>query len=515
MMNNQDRTCPDCGFQLSFSGDGSALVCDRCGHRRDLGRVAERPTLADFRQTQRLGHRLNTSNVRGMLRHGIAAAKAEDWREAAKYLETVLLSKPDADDEMDAWLWLSTVYEDPADKRECLEEVLAINPAHGRARRDLAMLDGRLAQEAVINPDQFQQERGGMLQETTAVRMECPRCASRMNFTPDRTALHCDFCHYHEELDAPLPADTDAQDTPSEAMNMNISFGEGAFEQDFTATIHTAQGHAQPVSVRVLQCQNCGISYVLNPKTLSLTCAYCSSVYVTEAAETAELLEPHALIPFAFDREAAKKKYRAWFQQHNFHKLKGVRVSRVVGMYAPVWTFDLSGDLSWSGLIRKQQSGWQSSRDEWEPINGQKYLFFDDYLVSASRQPTPMMNDVLANYTLAELVAYDQRYLADWPAERYMLKLSDAALKARTAVVENLRRNPQRIVSNAYEIRNLRVGTQNLIIESYKLLLLPLWIVHYQHEGETYDVFLNGQTGEIFGEKQESWLGKITSLFKR
>ncbi len=508
-MSNPDRTCPECNFQMSFSGDGRALVCDRCGHRHDLNKSEQRPTLADFRQTQRLGHRLNTSNVRGVLRHGVAAAKAGDWHEAAKYLETVLLSKADAEDEMEAWLWLSAVYEDPAEKRECLEEVLAVNPAHGRARRDLAMLDGRLTQDEVINPDQFRQEMGEGVQETTAVRMECPRCASRMNFTPDKTALHCDFCHYHEELDALLPNSADQTD-----ITIDTQFGEGAFEQDFTATIHTAKGHAKPVSVRVLQCQNCGISYVLNPQTHSLTCAYCASVYVTEAAETAELLEPQALIPFAFDREAARKKYRAWFQEHEFHKLKGVRVSRVVGVYAPVWTFDLSGNLDWTGLIRKNKAGWQRNGDEWEPIKGQKYLFFDDHLVPASRQATPTMNDALASYEFDQLVAYDNRYLADWPAERYMTKLSDAAIKARTAVVETLRRNPQRLVTNAYEIRNLRVQTPNLIIESYKLILLPLWMVHYQHDGQTYDVFLNGQTGKIWGERQESWLGKITSFLK-
>jgi hypothetical protein len=353
---------------------------------------------------------------------------------------------------------------------------------------------------------------------TTAVQFQCPRCASRMNFTPDQTALQCDFCHYQEELTAEeqahLLAQLEPEPEPEPEENNPKQFGEGAFEQDFTAAIHTAKGHAKPIAMRVVQCQSCGVSYVLNPRTLSLTCAYCDSVYVTPAAETAELLPPQALLPFAFDKDEAKKRYRAWFKAHNFHKLEGVKVTAVVGVYIPVWTFDLSGNLNWNGLIRKNNRGWGAENDEWEPIRGEKYLFFDDHLVLASRAPSGVMFAALASYNLTELVAYDARYLADWPAERYTIKLSDAALQARQAVTQTLRRHPQKLVSNAYQIRDLRVSTQNLVVESYKLILLPLWMVHYELNNKRYDVLLNGQTGEMFGEREQGFLRRFVSLFK-
>lgn len=45
----------------------------------------------------------------------------------------------------DAWLWLSGMVETLEEQRYCLRKVLALNPAHGRARQGLATVERRLA----------------------------------------------------------------------------------------------------------------------------------------------------------------------------------------------------------------------------------------------------------------------------------------------------------------------------------------------------------------------------------
>ena len=45
------------------------------------------------------------------------------------------------DHDEQAWLWLSSVVESPADKRVCLENVLAINPDNRAAQKGLRWLD--------------------------------------------------------------------------------------------------------------------------------------------------------------------------------------------------------------------------------------------------------------------------------------------------------------------------------------------------------------------------------------
>lgn len=36
---------------------------------------------------------------------------------------------------------------------------------------------------------------------------------------------------------------------------------------------------------------------------------------------------------------------------------------------------------------------------------------------------------------------------------------------------------------------------------SYQHLLLPIWLLAVEFEGETYQVFINGATGEVHGER--------------
>ena len=88
-----------------------------------------------------------------LLLYGISAAKANSRDEARNYLEWVLRTEDaDYDQQADAWYWLSTITDDAVEKRSCLENVLAISPAYPEARRDLAILEGRLKTADIIDP---------------------------------------------------------------------------------------------------------------------------------------------------------------------------------------------------------------------------------------------------------------------------------------------------------------------------------------------------------------------------
>jgi Flp pilus assembly protein TadD len=74
------------------------------------------------------------------LAQGIAAARAGRHAEA----RAALLKALEADDRNEsAWLWLSGVMATAAERRICLENVLAINPANDHARRGLALLEAQ------------------------------------------------------------------------------------------------------------------------------------------------------------------------------------------------------------------------------------------------------------------------------------------------------------------------------------------------------------------------------------
>src|SRR5438046_101481 len=92
------------------------------------------------------------SNSAGdLLIYGEAAAQANSRDEARFYLEWVLRSDADLEQEADAWYWLSRIADDPSEKRNCLENVLAASPNYPEARRDLAILDGQLNPKEIVD----------------------------------------------------------------------------------------------------------------------------------------------------------------------------------------------------------------------------------------------------------------------------------------------------------------------------------------------------------------------------
>lgn len=71
---------------------------------------------------------------------GIAALKAGDKERAQKLLVAAL---EENSDDLQAWLWLSGAVESDADRLECLEQVLRIDPAHALAAKGVAQLKAR------------------------------------------------------------------------------------------------------------------------------------------------------------------------------------------------------------------------------------------------------------------------------------------------------------------------------------------------------------------------------------
>jgi len=81
---------------------------------------------------------VDQSQIDALLRQGIAAAKAGQTEQARQILLRVI----ELDEtNVQGWLWLSSVVDDPADKFTCLHNVLALDPDNQSAQLGLARLD--------------------------------------------------------------------------------------------------------------------------------------------------------------------------------------------------------------------------------------------------------------------------------------------------------------------------------------------------------------------------------------
>lgn len=102
---------------------------------------------------------MDRGQIQLLLREAVASARSGNRSWAQECLGRILKADPYNEE---AWLWMSTVLETPAEKRFCLEKVLAVNPQNAQAQAGLLYLD--------------QQSRGPIKPLVVPKRTLCPMC---------------------------------------------------------------------------------------------------------------------------------------------------------------------------------------------------------------------------------------------------------------------------------------------------------------------------------------------------
>lgn len=492
-----------------------------------------------------------------LLSKGLAAAQSgdrRDWSEAEHYLEWVTLTDADMDQLVQAWYWLSRITDDPARKAECLENALSIQPSHPEARRDKAILDGRLdptrmrshavnSAAPTLLPEQISNLEGK--------RFPCPKCGAVARYDPIVGMLRCQFCG----------AQLDAEGQPLDDSPAGASLAGEVSEQDWVAAIYTEEGHAWVLpQQRLLHCQGCGADVTFAPARVSARCAYCGSPYVVVELTGAEnnLREPDGIVPFTFDAHAAFGYARQWLGQQA--RLIGIpddlaRVSTMQlpqAVYLPFWTFHIAGEVRWSGWIRADQdiaeldsldmvtgiggvalgmalgsfsmaaesaadtvARRQQNKSNLVHSTGAVGAILDDLLVPAGRSlPAELLMGL--EYLMQYAVPYRPDMLTDWPAEVYSVPMSDASLMARERAVKETNRQVE--LETGLDVagsnRTVSIDRTGLSVQSYKLLLLPIYTTAYTYRERTFRLVINGQTGQVVGDAPgaDSFVRKMLAM---
>jgi DNA-directed RNA polymerase subunit RPC12/RpoP len=450
-------------------------------------------------------------DVRGLLVYGIAAAKAGDKAEAQRYFERVLFDSASTyDEKAKAHIWLTQLTDDLAEKRDHLEHALAFDPTNSGARRGLAILDGRLQEMDIIDPDQQPaQIQPETPQPITARRFVCPQCGGTMGFEPGDKMLRCEYCGHRQ--------------TVLSALNNALVVE----EHDFAVALAVKQGHVIVSGVRTLQCQGCQARMLLSGE-ISAKCPYCGSPHVAHI-DAGEIIQPEGIVPFAVSEEQAQQTFQHWLDKNVGNAPTArVRTTHVRGVYLPAWTFDISGEIRWRGTepnnSRSSGGGFGSligdmgtqsttggyGGSQKTVHEGSHYALEDDILIPATHKLPQDLSDIFHKFLLKEAVPYDPAYLANWPAEIYTITVSDASLSARQTVLKKGEKIARiQATARVSNIQNFQAYPTNLSVLSYKLLLLPFWLANYRYEDTVYAVVVNGQTNRIAGQKPPGLLKKL------
>jgi hypothetical protein len=419
-----------------------------------------------------------------LLKSGIIDAKTGNRESARRYLDRAVYISNDHDVLAEAWFWMSEVLDDKGEKRKALENCLAHDLRHARARRSLAILDGKLKADEIINPDKLPRVPEG-LHAANAERFMCPKCGGRMSFAPDGQSLHCEYCSRNQRF-AAQPGTAD--------------------EKDFLIAMATARGHGKPLNEQVFHCEGCGCEFILPPDQISSTCVYCGSPHVINWESEEQLLAPDGIIPHAFNKDQAANFLIEWVQSHQIkpEKQEGAGSPRPYlprGVYLPLWTFDLGGELDYVGeTVDDSQIQFNSKIPKMIRVNDSYPVQMNDIPIPASRKLSSVFLKLIPTFELRGVKPYDPRYLANWPAEVYDISMAEASLDARAQTLSHYKRDLPNLLT---PMQLISTSSAKMTVESFRLNLLPVWITELPFGGREHLVLINGHNGIVASDLHE------------
>jgi ribosomal protein S27E len=338
-------------------------------------------------------------------------------------------------------------------------------------------------------------------------RFHCPSCGAEAHWNPAQQAIVCPYC---------------GTVAPAEL----TSHGAEIRENDLVAALRNVdQDHrgwqAEKTTVR---CDSCRAITVFDPTRVAQRCDFCGSAAIVTVDQQTAPIRPESLLEFKIPETQIREKVREWYGSRWFapNALKSRALTDTVhGVYLPYWTFDAQVHADWtaeSGYYYyetehftdsqgKRQSR-QVRKTRWQRSAGSLDHFFDDELVPASKGvPAELLRKIEPFPTTSELKPYQPGFLAGWVVEQYQIDLIAAAQHSRQIMEAKVRQMCASEVPGDTH-RNLDVDS-DFSAQTFKHILVPVWVLAYQYGATTYQVVVNGYTGTMAGKHPLSWI-KIT-----
>jgi DNA-directed RNA polymerase subunit RPC12/RpoP len=327
------------------------------------------------------------------------------------------------------------------------------------------------------------------------VDFKCPQCGATTAYSLEDGGLTCTYCNYYE--------------SPK-----SVAVGKRADEFEFKVETleRAAQGWGE--ARKELSCQRCGAAVSLPPESLTVTCPFCGSNKVIQRQAPQDILRPRYLVPFKIEPHACRAAVQTWLGSSWMTPASLQQVSRVgdfTPIYIPFWTFDSACKAGWKAQVghevteRYYQDGeWKTrTRIDWRWESGHVQASYDDVLINGTQKLSPVLLERISNFNLSALTPYEPRFLAGLQAQAYDIPLETAWEQGREVMRERTRQACRSQASTSL-VRNFSMSL-DFSEESWRYILLPLFISVYQYESNAYQIMVNGQSGAVSGQRPADW----------
>jgi hypothetical protein len=338
------------------------------------------------------------------------------------------------------------------------------------------------------------------LSEVSALEKHaCPACGAQAEWNPGKQKLVCPFCG----TESAYVIDRDAGKVAERDLSSGLR----------DASAADRERSEREDTGRSVQCQSCRAIMVYRAARVGQNCEFCGSPALVAYEDIKSPIRPEGVLPFKIDRSRVRDDIRKWWRSKWLapgRLASAALVDTVKSLYIPYWTFDAQAHCPWDAdaghyyyvsvegrdskgnrVVRQEQ------RVRWEPASGVVDHTFDDEPVPGT---TGIAIDLLKQvepFPTGEVVPYDTAFLSGHVVEHYQVALTEAAGNSEVQMRATLEQLCARqIPGDTY--RNLVIHPV-FSAQTFKHLLVPVWLLVYMFGSRSFQVVVNGYTGRIAG----------------
>lgn len=337
------------------------------------------------------------------------------------------------------------------------------------------------------------------------MRYPCPGCTADLEFDPKVGQLKCPYCG----TEVSVPTENTARVIRENDLHAYLT-------PDAARLARLAENAVE------VACESCGAVTEFTPPEVAGFCPFCAAKIVAQPIAADPLIAPEAVLPFAVPKKDAQVAVKKWLGSRWFapSALKNMaRQDGIAGVYLPHWTYDSQTQSRYRGergehyweterYSETDQNGrivWkerQVQKTRWYPASGTVARFFDDILVAATGSVSETRLRGLEPWDLQALVPYEPAYLSGFKAQRYQVDLGTGFESAKEIMSGVIHSDVcSDIGGDEQRVHSIQTAYSD---ETFKHILLPVWIAAYRFEGKVFQVLINARTGEVQGERPYS-----------
>lgn len=334
---------------------------------------------------------------------------------------------------------------------------------------------------------------------------KCPSCGGVLEFDSSLQKLKCPYCDSVFEVE-----EFSQKDDIFAGGNKDWNMADNQWDD----------GETSHMSVFV--CNSCGGEIVGDENTGASECPFCGNQVVMQGAFSGDL-KPDYVIPFKFDKNAAKQKYlehiakkpllpNDFKKENHFDELKGI--------YVPFWLYDADVSAS-ASFTAERVRHWSDKKYDYTEtsvydVYREGTMLFERIPCDGSSKMEDDLMESIEPFEFDEAVPFQSAYLAGYFADKYDVDQFDNLPRAEERISNSAVGVLQDTFEHEYTTVRLKSSQSTRNSGDVKYALYPVWLLTTTYKDKKYTFAMNGQTGKFVGnlpiDKKKKLLYSLASF---